>query len=79
MAEIQKKDRDKFINKVLESPAHKKIVVGGPGAGKTYLFEKVIGRDNNPLTLTFINALVEDLSLELYGISMVKTLHSFAQ
>lgn len=76
---MQKEDREEYINKILESSSPKKIVVGGPGTGKTYLFERVIGRDKNPLTLTFINALVEDLSLELYGISTVKTLHSFAQ
>ncbi len=76
---MPKNDREKYINKVLESSSHKKIVVGGPGTGKTHLFEIVIGRDNNPLILTFINTLVEDLSLELYGISTVKTLHSFAQ
>ena len=33
---------------------------------------------SNTLTLTFVNALVEDLSLELCGISNVNTLHSFA-
>ncbi len=29
--------------------------------------------------MTFVNSLVEDLSLELYGMSEVKTLHSFAR
>ncbi len=33
----------------------------------------------NALTLTFVNALVEDLSLELFGLSEVRTLHGFAR
>jgi len=74
-----KKDREDFINEILRSPSTKKIVVGGPGTGKTCLFEKIIQGKNKSLTLTFVNELVDDLSLELYGISTVKTLHSYAQ
>lgn len=74
-----KKDREWFINRILRSPSNKKIVVGGPGTGKTFLFKKILQGKKKSLTLTFINALVEDLSLELCGISTVKTLHSYAQ
>ena len=56
-----------------------KIVVAGPGTGKTHLFKEVLNGKSNTLTLTFVNALVEDLSLELCGLSDVKTLHSFAR
>lgn len=69
----------KHTDAIVESTSRKKIVVAGPGTGKTYLFKKIIEGKNNTLTLTFVNALVEDLSLELYGISDVKTLHSFAR
>jgi superfamily I DNA/RNA helicase len=69
----------KFIDAILKSASYKKIVVAGPGTGKTYLFRNILEGKNNSLTLTFINALVEDLSLELYGMSDVKTLHSFAR
>ncbi|OGF46490.1 MAG: hypothetical protein A2452_04315 [Candidatus Firestonebacteria bacterium RIFOXYC2_FULL_39_67] len=72
------KDRQAFIEKILISKSNKKIIVAGPGTGKTYLFKKILKGKNNTLTLTFVNALVEDLSLELCGISEVKTLHSFA-
>ena len=74
-----KKDRERFINKILRSPSTKKIVVGGPGTGKTFLFKEVLKSKKTTLTLTFVNPLVDDLSLKLYGISSVKTLHSFAQ
>ena len=53
--------------------------MAGPGTGKTHLFKEVLNGKSNTLTLTFVNALVEDLSLELCGLSDVKTLHSFAR
>lgn len=74
-----KEERKKHVDAVLNSQSKKKIVVAGPGTGKTYLFKEVLKDKKKSLTLTFINALVEDLSLELCGISDVKTLHGFAR
>jgi superfamily I DNA/RNA helicase len=73
-----RKEREKYVDAVLSSISNNKIVVGGPGTGKTYLFKKLLEGKKNSLTLTFINHLVEDLSLELCGLSEVRTLHSFA-
>ncbi|MFI5330144.1 MAG: UvrD-helicase domain-containing protein, partial [Desulfobaccales bacterium] len=73
-----KNERQRHVDKVLNSTSMRKIVVGGPGTGKTHLFKKILERKNNSLTLTFVNSLVEDLSLELCGLSDVRTLHSFA-
>jgi superfamily I DNA/RNA helicase len=75
---LAERKRQEHIDAVLRSPSNKKIVVAGPGTGKTYLFNKILEGKKNTLTLTFVNALVEDLSLELCGISDVKTLHGFA-
>ncbi|MBL7066353.1 MAG: AAA family ATPase [Candidatus Marinimicrobia bacterium] len=72
-------DRKKHVDAILNSKSFKKVVVAGPGTGKTFLFRKILEGKKNSLTLTFINSLVEDLSLELYGMSDVKTLHSFAR
>lgn len=72
-------ERTKHIDAVLSSTSLKKLVVAGPGTGKTFLFKKALEGKRKALTLTFVNALVEDLSLELYGISEVKTLHGFAR
>jgi superfamily I DNA/RNA helicase len=72
-------DRQRFIDKVVQSKSRKKIVVAGPGTGKTFLFKELLKGKNSALTLTFINSLVEDLSLELCGLSDVKTLHGFAR
>lgn len=72
-------ERQKYIDIVLQSRSRKKVVVAGPGTGKTFLFKEILKAKKSALTLTFINSLVEDLSLELCGLSDVKTLHSFAR
>lgn len=77
--ETIKRERQEHVDKVVQSPSRKKIVVAGPGTGKTYLFKTILEGKENTLTLTFVNALVEDLSLELCGVSDVRTLHSFAR
>jgi superfamily I DNA/RNA helicase len=72
-------DRRAKVDAVLQSKSQKKIVVAGPGTGKTFLFKEILKDKNNSLTLSFVNSLVEDLSLELCGLSEVKTLHGFAR
>lgn len=72
------RERQEHVNAILRSPSNKKIVVAGPGTGKTYLFKSILEGKQRTLTLSFVNALVEDLSLELCGLSEVKTLHGFA-
>jgi len=74
-----KAERKKFIDAILDSKSPKKIVVAGPGTGKTFLFKEILKGKKNSLTLTFVNSLVEDLSLELCGISEVKALHGFGR
>jgi ATP-dependent exoDNAse (exonuclease V) beta subunit len=71
--------RQKHVDTILNSPSQKKIVVAGPGTGKTYLFKEILKGKTNALTLTFVNSLVEDLSLDLCGLSDVRTLHGFAR
>lgn len=81
--EAQYKDalarRDAHTGAILASDARKIVVVAGPGTGKTTLFAEVLKKKGgNTLTLSFINALVDDLSLGLFGLSDVKTLHGFS-
>lgn len=72
-------EREACTAKIVASNAPKIVVVAGPGTGKTTLFkEKIRSAGNNTLTLSFINALVDDLSLGLRGISDVRTLHGYA-
>lgn len=77
--EKSKAERQKYVDAVLNSQSKKNIVVAGPGTGKTYLFKEILKGKKKSLTLTFVNPLVEDLSLELCGISDVRTLHGFAR
>lgn len=72
--------REAATDEILADSSDKKVVIAGPGTGKTFLFGQVFAsiEAGNKLTLTFINALVEDLALELRGISDVKTLHGYA-
>ncbi len=72
-------ERTNCVNAILESTADKKVVVAGPGTGKTFLFKKILNGKTKTLTLSFVNSLVDDLSLELYRISEVRTLHSFGR
>lgn len=76
---IARLEREKHVDAVVNAQSSKKIVVAGPGTGKTFLFKSILKGKKKTLTLTFINALVADLSLELFGISDVKTLHGFAR
>ena len=72
--------RDLETGDALSRAGPKKVIVAGPGTGKTHFFKKLFATasEGDKLTLTFINALVEDLSLELRGISDVRTLHGYA-
>ena len=76
---IAYQERKEHVDAIVRAEARKKLVVAGPGTGKTYLFKTVLQGKDKTLTLTFVNALVEDLSLELFGLSEVKTLHGFAR
>ncbi len=75
------RERGASTEVILASKARKKIVVAGPGTGKTFLFRRLLEGKNRTLTLTFTNALVEDLSLGLRKSSKtpeIRTLHGFA-
>lgn len=75
--------RKQITDKILNDDSNKIIILAGPGTGKSYLFKLICEKNisngkNNNLVLTFINELVDDLSRDLYKLSDVKTLHSFA-
>lgn len=69
------------IERVLKSRSRKKLVVAGPGTGKTSLFRRMLeaasGEPDRRLVLTFINNLKDDLEEELSGLARVFTLHSY--
>jgi len=69
------------IEAVLASSSRKKLVIAGPGTGKTTLFKRLLelspgGRDER-IVLTFINTLKDDLEDDLGEMAQVYTLHSY--
>jgi len=69
------------IGAILSSPSDKKLVIGGPGTGKTALFRQLLevvpGEPDQRIVLTFINNLKNDLESDLGGLAQVFTLHSY--
>ena len=75
----QQQDRQAYTQRIIDSSASKKVIVAGPGTGKTTTFEAILkqsGSKNN-LVLTFINRLVNDLNCRLSNYAKVNTLHKF--
>jgi len=75
--------RNQYTNKVLASDSPRRIIIAGPGTGKSYLFQEICRKKieegaDKILTLSFINELIDDLSKDLYQLSEVRTLHSLA-
>ena len=70
-------------DRILQSISRKKLVVAGPGTGKTFLFRKLLeaspGGRNQRLVLTFINNLKDDLDRSLGELAQTFTLHGYCQ
>lgn len=77
----QVEERAKYLESILESKAAKKIIVAGPGTGKTFTFKKFLGHlgPGNYLVLSFIRKLVDDLAKDLGDAAEVKTFHAFCK
>src|SRR5882672_11326335 len=71
------------VGKILESKSRKKLVVAGPGAGKTWLFRELLkiasGKQDTRLVVTFIKNLRVDLERSLGNDARVFTLHAYCQ
>jgi len=69
------------IKRILNPTSAKKLVVAGPGTGKTALFKQILelagGGRHRRLVLTFINNLRDDLAEDLSALAEVRTLHSY--
>lgn len=80
------KGSKKSLQEILSSDYKNKLILGGPGTGKTFIFKNVIEslpENTNILVITFINNLVVDLERRLSKISNRKiearTLHGFCK
>jgi superfamily I DNA/RNA helicase len=71
------------VDLIVTSNHPKKVVVAGPGAGKTTLFKKLLQKsttakpDASHLVLTFINGLAAELEADLGGFAAVFTFHGY--
>lgn len=78
---IQQQERDSLIEEIIKSPETKKLIVSGPGTGKTYIFDKVIKNQSGGkyLVLTFIRKLIADIDRKIQIENTCKTFHEFAK
>ena len=72
--------REAYLDAVLTSAATRKLIVAGPGTGKTHSFKALLEKRPEPrLVITFINNLVEDLTKALGDLAEVRTFHAFCR
>ncbi len=83
MATNKEKDREEYTKKILDSDSNKKVIVAGPGTGKTFTFgeylKKIPGNRENKIVMTFINPLVDDLNSDLGEKAIVRTFDGFVK
>ena len=77
-------ERKNDIDIIKNSSYPRKVVVSGPGTGKSYLFQEVIKKKKedgkeNFLAITFMGKLCDGLADDLAGLVEAKTLHGFAR
>jgi superfamily I DNA/RNA helicase len=81
LLEDQKEKRRKYLEKILSSDSSRKLIVAGPGTGKTFTFGEVLkqhkGKQN--LALTFIRKLVADMEKDFGDYAEVKTFHAYCK
>lgn len=76
----QEVERSTSTAKILDSVHPRKVIVSGPGTGKTFTFKEVLkAKSGNCLALTFINNLAKKLEEELGDLAKVCTFHSFCK
>ena len=73
-------DRTAQADAVVESPATKRLIVAGPGTGKTYVFKRALQQAGEKgLALTFLQYLARDLSVELGDAADAYTFHGYCK
>jgi hypothetical protein len=77
-------ERANDVSKIKDSLHPRKVVVAGPGTGKSFLFSELIKKKQlegktNFLAITFIGKLGDALSDDLCGLAETMTMHGFAR
>lgn len=72
--------RQESQERLLSSTARRKLIVAGPGTGKTFAFGQLFSAiEGEKLAITFINNLVRELERELGDLADVHTFHGFCR
>lgn len=67
-------------DRLVDSNAERKLIVAGPGTGKTYNFRRALkAAGGKGLALTFIRALTRELERDLGDLAQVNTFHGFCK
>ena len=76
----QNADRTRYTNLIIQSTAKNKIIIAGPGTGKSSTFRKLFEtKSGDNLALTFINNLAFDLQKDLGELAEAHTFHSYCK
>lgn len=79
-----KTERESDVSKIKSSVHPKKVVVAGPGTGKSFLFQELIKEKKKSgktdfVAITFIGKLGDALADDLCGLAETMTMHGFAR
>lgn len=77
--EEAKRRRAETSDRLVGSSAGKKLVVAGPGTGKTFNFRRALEAAGGGLAITFIRALARDLERDLGDLAQVNTFHGYCK
>jgi superfamily I DNA/RNA helicase len=77
-------ERSKDLGRIKDSARPRKVVVAGPGTGKSFLFSELIKKKRAEgktkfLAITFIGKLGDSLADDLCGLAKTTTMHSYAR
>ncbi len=81
MSNDYQEELGKALERILQSKSPKRLIVAGPGTGKTTLFRKLLesvgGDRKKRLVLTFLNNLKDELEEKLSELAGVFTFHGY--
>jgi hypothetical protein len=73
--------RQQYLDAILNSRSPRKLIVAGPGSGKTHTLGAILraAPAGDKLALTFIRKLVADMNREFGTVAEVKTFHAYCK
>jgi superfamily I DNA/RNA helicase len=77
----QESRRAEFLERIIVSRNPRKLIIAGPGTGKTYTFNQLFRSlpQGPKIALTFIRKLVRDMDQEFNGIAESSTFHKYCK